>query len=306
MSTDCELNVVHHCNLSCRACTHLSPTLEKYFVDADKIFNDFSTLAKYYYPKAVKILGGEPLLHPNLIQVIDAIRSSGITNRIHIVTNGHLLAKVSDLFWQKVDEVQVSVYPGKEISAEVLKTFQHKARSYNVAFQYLYFDKFRESYSEIGTSNDKLVRQIYSTCKMAHLWQCHTVDDGYFYKCPISPFIPKVVTNSVVKLYQNGIKIVDSPEFANDLLTYLESPEPLGACYHCLGSVGRLFPHEQKERKTWRIQQQPSTEELIDKEYLATLEDNPNAKDSCTRYRSRVKNLFVRAQRLQRNLAKQQ
>ncbi|MBV9385887.1 MAG: radical SAM protein [Chroococcidiopsidaceae cyanobacterium CP_BM_ER_R8_30] len=303
-SIQCELNVVHHCNLSCRACTHLAPTLEKHFADANKIFDDFLILAKYYRTKVVKILGGEPLLHPNLIQIINAIRSSGITKRIHVVTNGQLLTRVSDLFWQKVDEVQISIYPTKEISAEVIKTFQHKARIHNVAFQYLYFDKFRESYSEIGTSNSKLVRQIYSTCKMAHVWQCHTVDNGYFYKCPISPFIPRVITNCVVKPYQNGVKIIDSPKFAKDLLTYLESSEPLEACSHCLGSVGKLFSHEQKERKTWRSQQQFSTEELIDMEYLTTLENNPIAKDSCMRNRSRVKNLFSRAQRMQRCLVR--
>ena len=302
--TDCELNVVHHCNMSCRGCTHLAPVLEKHFADPNTVFNDFSILGKYYRPKSVKILGGEPLLHPNLLQVIDAVRSSELTNYIHIVTNGQLLAEMPDSFWEKVDEVQISVYPRREISHEHLKIFQQKAKLYSVAFEYFYFDNFRESYSELGTTDTKLVQQIYSTCKMAHLWHCHTVDNGYFYKCPLSLFIPKIINNDMVKLYQDGIKITDSPEFANDLLSYLGSGEPLGSCHHCLGSVGKVFAHEQRKRKEWRLQQQFSTEELIDREYLAILENTPDAKDMCTRYRSPVKNLLVRAQRTQRNFVR--
>ena len=29
----CEINVVHHCNLSCRGCTHLSPLWHKQFIE---------------------------------------------------------------------------------------------------------------------------------------------------------------------------------------------------------------------------------------------------------------------------------
>ena len=81
-----------------------------------------------------------------------------------------------------------------------------------------------------------------------------------------------------MKPYKDGIKITDSSEFSNDLLAYLNSSDPLSSCYHCLGSVGKLFAHEQQERKTWRLQQQYPTEEIIDMEYLNILEKYPDAK----------------------------
>jgi hypothetical protein len=52
--------------------------------------------------------------------------------------------------------------------------------------------------------------------------------------------------NNFLKPDADRIRITDSPEFAKDLLPYLESTEPLSSCYYCLGSLGKLFAHEQK------------------------------------------------------------
>ena len=270
----CELNVVHHCNLSCRACTHLSPVAARHVVDPNKVLEDFSILAKYYRPERIRLLGGEPLLHPALLEVIYAVRRSGVSDRIRVVTNGLLLPRMSDVFWQEVDEVQVSVYPGKEMSVEQLGHCQSKAKLHGGDLQLRCFDRFREAYSELGTKDKGLVRRIYNTCQAAHFWRCHNVSDGFLFRCPQSLFIPKLVNNDILAHPTiDGIKITDSPTFAGDLLAYLESPEPLASCYHCLGSVGKLFAHEQVSRRMWRLPQHYSTEELIDLEYLAALEE---------------------------------
>lgn len=95
----CEIGINYNCKLSCRGCSHLSPAFIKRFEVPAPIFNACSILGKYYHPKYIKLVGGEPLLHPDLLQVIDAIRSSGLSNYIQVVTNGQLLANMSDEFW---------------------------------------------------------------------------------------------------------------------------------------------------------------------------------------------------------------
>lgn len=299
-----ELNVVYHCNFSCRGCSHFSPISKNYFVEPNQVFNDFSTLAKYYRSKYIKIIGGEPLLHPDLIEIIDAVRSSGISDYIQVVTNGHFLAKIIDKFWQKVDEVCISVYPKKEVNLEHLEEIEYKARLHNVVLEHFYFDNFRESYSQLGTKDTDLVGRIYSTCKIAHTWHSHTIAEGYFYKCPQSLFLPSVINNDILKPNENGIKITDSPQFAQDLIAYLNSTEPLKSCYHCLGSVGKLFAHEQIPRSLWRSPQQYSTEELIDREYLAISQSNPKANNSSSRCRSSLHRIIARTQRVQRTFAR--
>src|SRR4029077_4624851 len=182
----CELNVVHHCNLSCRACSHLSPVLKKHAVNAEDVFRDFSALANHYAPHFVKLLGGEPLLHPGLLDVIDAVRSSGISSRIHVCPNGLLLSRMPTQFWEKVDLVEISVYPGVHLDYEQLKQACQHARDWNAEFAMLNHNFFREAYTEEGTEDQALVQRIYRTCKVAHIWGCNTVYDGYFFKCPQS------------------------------------------------------------------------------------------------------------------------
>ncbi len=74
----CEVNVVYHCNLSCRGCSHLSPIVPNHFVEPLQVFNDLAIVAKYYSSRYIRIIGGEPLLHPDIIQIIDAVRSGCI------------------------------------------------------------------------------------------------------------------------------------------------------------------------------------------------------------------------------------
>ncbi|MBW4426146.1 MAG: radical SAM protein [Nostoc desertorum CM1-VF14] len=270
----CEINVVHHCNLSCRGCSHLSPGLPKYIVDPENIYRDLSLLSKSYIPRGVKLVGGEPLLHPNIIEVIDAIRKSGITKFVKMVTNGHLLSKAPDIFWEKIDAIEISLYPSKAINPETLKTLKQKAKDSKTILESYYWDDFRESYSELGTENTELVQKIYSTCAVAHIWRCHTISEGYLYKCPQSVFIPKVVKKD--NLQNDGIEITDSPDFFKQLLAYLKSEEPLGSCSHCLGCVGKRFTHEQMNPKLWRSPQQFTSEELVDLDYLSIVEKQPS------------------------------
>ncbi|MBD2167424.1 radical SAM protein [Calothrix membranacea FACHB-236] len=277
----CEINVVHHCNLSCRACTHLSPGLPKYIADPENIYNELSILSKAYIPRGIKLVGGEPLLHPNIIQIIEAIRASGITKFVKMVTNGHLLAKAPDLFWEKIDAIEISLYPSKPLNPETLKILKQKAKDSKTILEIYNWDDFRESYSELGTENTELVQKIYLTCAVAHIWRCHTVSEGYFYKCPQSVFIPKVINKE--NLQNDGIKITDSEDFFENLLAYLKSEEPLGSCSHCLGCVGKKFTHEQMNPKLWRSPQQFTSEDLVDLPYLSLIEKQPSQAKGCHR-----------------------
>jgi hypothetical protein len=150
------------------------------------------------------------------------------------------------------------------------------ADRHGVRLRLKYFHYFRESYSESGTRDVTLVERIYRTCQMANVWRCNTVLNGYLYRCPQSAFLLSIIHQPGSQADPpDGLKITDSQDFAQQLLAFLESPEPLRACGNCLGSVGRLFGHTQMSRPLWRAQQQDHTEELVDWEHLDTLERHP-------------------------------
>lgn len=84
-----EIHLADHCNINCVSCNHYSPLSEKSFLD----FNSFETNINYL--KGLKLnfrlLGGEPLLNPQIESYIILLRKYFPKSKIEIITNGLLL-----------------------------------------------------------------------------------------------------------------------------------------------------------------------------------------------------------------------
>jgi len=267
----CEVSVVHHCNLSCGACSHLSPGARKYFVSPEQVHRDLSILARHCRPERVGLLGGEPLLHPDLPDVLDAVRDSGISDCLRVVTNGVLLRKMRPSFWKNVEQVHISSHPGHEVSAEDLKFFMKQAREHGVDLVLRYADRFREPYAEAGTRDDRLIQRIYDACRIAHTWQCHAIYEGYFYRCFQSVLIPRVLLGRTgVDLEADGLRLSNLGTPGFELQAFLAAPKPPYSCKNCLGTAGRPIMVTQESRQG--VQSSRTTEELLDWGHLAYLE----------------------------------
>lgn len=263
-----EVNVVDHCNLTCVDCNHASPFTPKWFADPDQVFRDLSMLAKVTRPKNIKLLGGEPLLHRDFLGVLEAVRKSGICERILLVTNGILLPRQPEAFWEAISELEISVYPGSNINEELLDYCRQKASEHAVNLQIYHFDEFRRTFSIPGCQDQALVERIYRSCKITKVWGCNVIQAGYLFKCPQGLYIPRMLGWQAQDLTRDGIRIEESPGFISDLYDYLLSPTPLESCRHCLDSVGKRRPHTMVGRKEWLAYQQEPYENLVDYEEL--------------------------------------
>jgi hypothetical protein len=130
---------------------------------------------------------------------------------------------------------------------------------------------FRESYAERGTGDAQLIERIFYTCEIVHVWRCHTVHEGVFYRCPQSYFLhqPAAPRGQVPP---DGLRIRRGPGFRDELYAHLTSPTGPAARRWCLGTVGRRRGHTQIPRSAWRAAQDASSEELIDWQRLADRE----------------------------------
>ena len=90
-----EHHIVDHCNLRCAGCSHFSGLSEPWFEDIEDFWNDFSALANItnHYIPTIRIMGGEPLLHPRVVDFLKIARSLFPNSQIQLVTNGLLLKK---------------------------------------------------------------------------------------------------------------------------------------------------------------------------------------------------------------------
>jgi GTP 3',8-cyclase len=270
----CEVNAVDHCNIACMDCNHASPAAARRMADPEVVFRDFSIMATFYGSAVAKIIGGEPLLHPDLPALIKAVRESGISNHIILVTNGTLLPGMSDAIWEAIDELELSVYPETELLLlPHMPGIQQLAERHRVKLVRFFYEDFRATFSTTGPRDKALTRRIYKACEKANLWGCQSIREGYFFKCPQCIYIPGIIDQAVVYDYrEDGVRIDDTPECRERLKRYLASREPLRACRYCLGTVGRLRKHVMAKPAEWASAHSASTEELIDYDKLSRLE----------------------------------
>lgn len=110
-----EIHVTNHCNLKCCGCAHFSNISEEYNIKIEDFEKDISTLVKKVNYRILNILGGEPLLHPNIDILFDKAREICPDKSIALNTNGILLPEMDTTFWESLRRnnilIRLSIYP---------------------------------------------------------------------------------------------------------------------------------------------------------------------------------------------------
>lgn len=273
ISEKLEINVTNRCNLSCRGCSHLSPICTQHRFNIDKFRLSLNKLSQVFHCQTVRLLGGEPFLVANLLEIIDIVRKSNICDYIAIVSNGLLIDKKHTQILQNIDVLEISDHH-VGIDIDYIKTLAKG----NCKLQILDFEGFRESYSEQGTIDTNLIEQIYQTCLISKIWKCYNLEDGWFYKCP-QVHVLKTIKN----LLPDGVNVLFAADLKNDLQNYIDSKCPLSACKYCLSGVGQFYKQQQINRKNWREKQDRTTEDMLDYELLNKLKIRANSNNHCVK-----------------------
>lgn len=93
-----EIHATNHCNLKCRGCSHYSPVAEPWFIDIEDYKNQLELLKSKITPSRIRrigILGGEPLLHPDIDKLVLITKSIFPDASTDVVTNGILVKSLS-------------------------------------------------------------------------------------------------------------------------------------------------------------------------------------------------------------------
>lgn len=107
-----DFNVAYACNLSCKGCISLSDFDRRGVESIADIQQQCDTWSQVLDPSVISIFGGEPLLHPRIEKVLDAIRRAWPDAVIRLITNGYLLRRHDPEKWFRFGalEMQVSVH----------------------------------------------------------------------------------------------------------------------------------------------------------------------------------------------------
>lgn len=84
-----SIHAADHCNLNCLGCTPFSPIADKKFCDLELLDKALGKLKRFEkHLGEIKVVGGEPLLNPDLSSMLKIIRRHLPSKKIFLWTNG--------------------------------------------------------------------------------------------------------------------------------------------------------------------------------------------------------------------------
>jgi len=211
-------------------------------VPADVFRESVTLAAKSVEPEIFSLLGGEPLLHPDLLSLIFIAKESGISSKIQVTTNGKLLHKMPPEFWSSsFDLLRVTRYPG-QISDEEWDGWKRKARENGKGFHGGMNSKFYKPYITIPLTKASAAER-FSKCP----WKdhCTTLDLGFLYLCPQAVFFPLHFREYPIQA--DGLNLEEAD--AMGVLDYMKRTEPLNVCSRC--SYTEYAGWKQTPRQEW-------------------------------------------------------
>jgi hypothetical protein len=176
-----------------------------------------------------------------------------------------LAKRMTPDIWARVDEVELSVYPGTGMDDAAQDAWRAAAAAAGRRIKIYAFPQFRLTFTRVRTEDDALVAQIFDACKMAHVWGCHAYRDGRIFRCPQSIYTGSMSGDAAPE----GLALHDGAGFAQELLAFLNGTAPLAACRHCVGSCGRKIEHALLPRGSWAEDAAMPAAEMLDRALLA-------------------------------------
>ncbi len=103
-----EVHITDHCNLNCRGCAHFSNLCEPTFAELGALESDMARMAGHFSAvHQIYLLGGEPLLHPQVAEFVRMARQYFPTTTISLMTNGTLVTRQGEEFWSALHDTGV-------------------------------------------------------------------------------------------------------------------------------------------------------------------------------------------------------
>lgn len=177
----CEIQLCDRCNLDCAYCSHLSPISQPVRIGLDTLAEECHRLAKIGFDE-VNLMGGEPLLHPQVIEAIQLSRSILPDIKLIVSTNGLLLPRMSKEFWQccRDNKVVLRITPYPKAKNGTWNYFKYiylikknRVRMESTGWRFGFRHQLLSEKAEFDASSNYLRCQLHCTqVRNATLWPC--------------------------------------------------------------------------------------------------------------------------------------
>lgn len=206
-----EFHIADKCNLNCAACQHFAGLVkEEHFPDFEEFKNGFTKLHSLVPDIGrIRILGGEPLLNPDVEEYVKFVRSLYPYSEIFVVTNGILLERMPESFFETMHEnnakIHLSLYPPFN---DMLSEWEKYCKDRDVSF---------ETDGEL-TEFSKMYTLEKSSDETMQFYSCNQANCNNYYEGKIAPcFLPfmghyfneyfdkNLPTDGAIDLFEEGL-----------------------------------------------------------------------------------------------------
>jgi organic radical activating enzyme len=192
-----DVHIADHCNLNCKCCVTFSPIAPKYFLEKESFEKDCARLAELSGGKLedISLLGGEPLLHPEITVITKIARKYFPETDIEILTNGTLLLKMDACFWDCCRENSIKVTITKYPVKIDIPAIKEAARKSGVKLNILYEDNERSFYYKpLNVLWNNNLKNNFIRCWYAN--RCINLRNGRLFSCAMAPYI-HILNNAI-------------------------------------------------------------------------------------------------------------
>ncbi len=223
-----EMHVVDHCNLNCKGCSHFSPIADELFTDIDEFTNDLQQLSQLFSNiKVIRLMGGEPLLHPNITDFIRSTKFLFPNSNVDIVSNGILLPTMTNEFWSTCSQnsicIDLTIYPP---FVENAKMWVEIARSNRVKIRIAEKPRFSALLNSSGDSDitrisEKCIFPGFTMVRQGKLYHCWMPALVHYFNRQYNELIPS----------KDYLDIYDAKITGWDILSQIEKGSE--TCKYC-------------------------------------------------------------------------
>ncbi len=169
-----EYPITDLCNLNCRGCIfgcNSSQTDNKH-VPVEQIIKDIRRIAELFCDIPwIRILGGEPLMHPGILEILHVARRAFPESEIDLCTNGLLVPELDEFILQQMNQLNVSVHiSGYPPIEKIEDKINERLSQFNIPYTYLKRSEFFKFYTLEPTHQMDL---NYDMCPTSGCWEVY-------------------------------------------------------------------------------------------------------------------------------------
>ena len=237
--------IVEHCNLNCKGCLHFcNLNQEEFYYDCNEFECDVMRISELFDDiEVLRLYGGEPLLHPKIIRLLEIARRYLKKAKIEILTNGLLLPTLDEKFYQSITNLGICIgWSSYPIEKKISMKIENKLISEKVVYYKNDVQMFYGIFNPLGNSDP------YYQWEHCSGRNCHVLRSGYISVCP-APAVEHIVNQSFDKQLNfttSRLNIYDKNIDDEKILAFLDRPHDV--CKYCTGARTFIWERQSEPR----------------------------------------------------------